>query len=211
MIIQFSKKVFTHLLYFIKGLRFKRAVTEDEKNLFFKIRHDVYHEMGYIPKMKNGLFVDCHDEYSIHFLCYRWGKPVGCGRLILYCPERNFQIEDFFNIERPKVSREKFAEVSAVAIVSKFRGKNIFITMGLMKSIYNYVVEHDIEYLYFNTTERLAKYFGSFGLSYALLSEGELTEHNIHSREFSKAAFEKNVFRPYVIEVAKSKKLFKVI
>ncbi len=80
----FFKKIFIKFSYFVKGLKFKRADSDKEKELVFKIRHDVYHEMGYIPKTENNLFIDDYDDYSVHFLCYRWDKPIACMILLKY-------------------------------------------------------------------------------------------------------------------------------
>ena len=190
----------------ISRLLFKKAQTTEELNLVYKTRYEIYKNEGYIKENKEKLFKDKYDPYSVNFIIFKNGKPLGTARLV-FDSKIGFPTENLFNFKKPEINRKRTAEVSRLAIKKEFRGGDRLITMGLMKMIYDYTKKNNIEHLYVNMPERLREYFSRFGLHFQNLKEMSPTKANLKERELIGGYFSQKKLKPYILDVKEMKQL----
>ncbi|MBT2785554.1 MULTISPECIES: PEP-CTERM/exosortase system-associated acyltransferase [unclassified Halomonas] len=121
---------------------FSLAITENQKNRIYKLRHEVYcQEIGYHPAQitNQNIESDIHDSHSIHCLIEhrRSGLAAGCLRLVLPAPHhdgelKRLPLQDFGEHTLPhevlhpaKLPYESICEISRFAIARAFRHKAI--------------------------------------------------------------------------------------
>lgn len=127
---------------FIKDFTFNIAISDEEKNRIYKLRHEVYcQEIGYHPSgiSSKKIEIDAHDSHSIHCLIEhrRSELAAGCLRLVLPAPmsagkdhrlplqeygERSLSDEIFHPARLPY---DSICEISRFAIARSFRHKPI--------------------------------------------------------------------------------------
>lgn len=122
------------------GASFKRyfeivpAMSEELREQAFRIRHEVYcEELGFERQRPDRREVDQHDKHSLHCLIrsVNTGEYVGCTRLVLCRPDSPDELLPFertcaASLDRSIVDprtlpRRRIAEVSRLAVVSRFR------------------------------------------------------------------------------------------
>jgi len=107
------------------------ALSPEERELVYRIRHDVYcRDLGWEPVRPDGIETDSVDAHSVHCLLRQQGSnaPVGCTRLILAKQGTSLPFEESCRdvLDRDVVNpatlpRDTIGEVSRLAVVSAFR------------------------------------------------------------------------------------------
>ena len=201
-----KRRVLNYVLK-ISQLVFKEAKTEKELNLVFRLRYKIYLNENYIEPNKKGVFKDEYDLHSINFIVLKKNRPIGITRLVLNS-KVGFPTENLFNFNRPKIPRNKLAEISRVAIDKEFKGREGLVMIGLVKMIYEYTEKLGLKYLYANMPEKLEKYCRSFGIKFIKLKELPPTKFNLHHRKLIGGYFKRRErkLEPYVLDVEENKK-----
>lgn len=186
---------------FRRYFEFLPAVDEATRNDAFFIRHEVYcRELGFEAVREDERETDDYDRHSLHCVLRTATKPselVGCTRLVLARPEDPMHPLPFEKhceatldrslVDPARLPRSKIAEVSRLAVVSKFRrrkgetkraltveerdfGTSVqprfpYIPVGLYLGTVALAERHGIEYLFTLTEPRLAEHFARLGVS----------------------------------------------
>jgi N-acyl amino acid synthase of PEP-CTERM/exosortase system len=195
---------------FRKYFRALPAISKDQLNAAFRIRHAVYCvELGYEPARPDGLESDAYDVRSAHCLLksVHNDENVGCVRIILNDPADATSLLPFEQlcadsidrtiVDPRKLDRSRIAEVSRLAVVSRYRrrrgeqatpvsvGESDFgtpdrprfpyIAAGLYLGMIAQARHHGIETLFMLTERRLAKQLARLGVN--LKQIGRPIEH----------------------------------
>jgi N-acyl amino acid synthase of PEP-CTERM/exosortase system len=110
------------------------AVTEEIKRAAYRIRHDVYcRELGYEALRADEMETDAYDAHSVHCVLKSRNAAdyIGCVRLVLARPgDSHYPLPfekacaaaiDRAVVDPAKLPREKIAEVSRLAVISRYR------------------------------------------------------------------------------------------
>lgn len=178
------------------------ALTGALKDQTYRMRHSVYSEdLGFEPLQPNGREIDKYDDYATGLLIRHIpsGEFIGCARLIRPRPGAlndalPFELTcagavDRELIEANPVPRHRIAEISRLAIISKFRrrkgeaqspapvGENDFgsgpiprfpyVLLGLYLGIVALSKLQGVEKLFLLTEPRLAAHLFKIGLQIA--------------------------------------------
>ena len=176
------------------------ALDDELRRSVFGIRHAVYcEELGYEPVRPDGLESDPFDAQSVHCLLRSVanGDYVGCVRLILTDPRDPaaplpFERLCATTLERSivdpaRLDRRKIAEVSRLAVVSRYRRRRgeqkvplgidendfgtpdrprfPYIAAGLYLGMIAQARHHGVETLFMLTERRLAKQLKRLGVN----------------------------------------------
>jgi N-acyl amino acid synthase of PEP-CTERM/exosortase system len=194
---------------FTKYFRVLPAVDDDLRHAVFRIRHSVYcDELGYEAPRADGLESDEFDARSVHCLLrnVRNDEDVGCVRIILAGSSPNSALPfekvcgdslDLGVMGAGRLDRSKIAEVSRLAVVSRYRRRKgeqkapvgidesdfgtpdrprfPFITAGLYLGMIAQARHHGIDTLFMLTERRLAKQLSRLGVN--LRTIGRAVEH----------------------------------
>ena len=195
---------------FSKYFRALPAVDDDLRRTVFRIRHAVYcEELGYEAIRDDGLESDTYDSHSVHCLLesVSTGEHVGCVRLILADrndPRMQFPFEQLCEasldrgiIDPSLLDRTKIAEVSRLAVISRYRRRRgeqkvplgiddsdfgtpdrprfPYIAAGLYLGMIAQARHHGVETLFMLTDRRLAKQLSRLGVK--LQTIGTPIEH----------------------------------
>jgi N-acyl amino acid synthase of PEP-CTERM/exosortase system len=195
---------------FSKYFRAIPALDEDSRRAVFRIRHAVYcEELGYEPARPDGLEFDEFDARSVHCLLRSASNddPVGCVRLVLadaHNPQAEFPFErlcsaslDRSVVDPTSLDRMKIAEVSRLAVVSRYRRRKgeqavalaidesdfgtpdrprfPYIAAGLYLSMLAQARHYGVETLFMLTERRLARQLSRLGV--VLKTIGKPVEH----------------------------------
>ncbi len=130
------------------------ATSEREKELCYRVRHDVFvRETGYIQKeIGSGLEMDDYDrlDTTVHFLAYFNGAPAGSARLLFpnkRVMERDggyygLPMENLYDIKHYTSTNLEIGEISRSCVKERFKStKTIF---HLWKSLIEYAGERGI-------------------------------------------------------------------
>jgi len=173
------------------------ALDDDLRRSAYRIRHTVYsEELGYEPVRADGLETDEFDARSVHCLLRTLGGDfVGCVRLVLAGvedPNARLPFErlcaqslDRSIVDPAKLDRSKIAEVSRLAVVSRYRRRRgeqkvplaidesdfgtpdrprfPYLAMGLYLGMLAQARHHGVETLFMLTDRRLAKQLSRLG------------------------------------------------
>lgn len=175
------------------------ATTDELRDHVFRIRHNVYcEELKFEPERPNRRETDEYDPHSLHCLIRHTpsGEFAGCTRLVLARPsdpgyplpfERTCEETiDRAKIDPRKVPRHTIAEVSRLAVVSRFRRRKgeeksaapvsddsfgtkdqprfPYIPVGLYLGTIEMAALHGIDTLFVLTEPRLANHFSKLGV-----------------------------------------------
>lgn len=175
------------------------ALTEELKQACYRIRHEVYcRDLGFEPARPDGMETDRYDAHSAHCLLKSTTSPdyVGCVRLILLpsddpglllpFEQTCAQTIDRTIVDPSRMARERIAEVSRLAVASKYRRRKgeskvpasitkedfgnaqqprfPYIPVGLYLSMIAQAQQHGIETLFMLTEPRLAKHLARLGV-----------------------------------------------
>ena len=188
------------------------ANSEPKLEKVFRLRHQVYcEELGFEPQRASQLEHDEYDENSIHCLLFHRASQayVGCIRLILADgndPEAPFPFERAYgkslrwSFDRSAgTGRERYGEISRLAIVANFRGRrseasvasgssrhpsaedederHLFpsISLGLYLAITAMVLNQGLDGAFAMMEPRLARQLRRFGILFEQV--GEPVEH----------------------------------
>ena len=198
------------------GASFKRyfevvpALTPELRDEVYRIRHQVYcQELEYEPRRADGRETDEYDAHSLHCLIrsVKTGEYAGCTRLILCRPDAlNYPLPfertcaetlDRAIVDPQALSRRRIAEVSRLAVVSRFRtrrgergvsipmtdqsyGTDIaprfpYIPVALYLATTELAALHGIHTMFLLTEPRLAHHFARLGVQ--IIQVGEEVEH----------------------------------
>ena len=185
---------------FTKYFQVLPALGEDLRRSVFRIRHSVYcEELGYEPARTDGLESDEFDRHAIHCLLksVQSDEFVGCVRLIL-AEANNLQSPLPFErlcetsidrtiVDPARLDRTRIAEVSRLAVVSRYRRRRgeqkvplgiaegdfgtpdrprfPYIAAGLYLGMIAQARHHAIETLFMLTERRLAKQLARLGVN----------------------------------------------
>lgn len=176
------------------------ALTDELRRTAYRIRHDVYcKEMSYEPVRPDAMETDPYDDHSVHCLLKSKtdGDYVGCIRLVLARPSDPLCPLPFETLCRTaidraivdpaKLPRERIAEVSRLAVISRYRRRKDdakrpadindndfgtsdrprfpYVTVGLYLGMMAQAQRHGIEMLFVVTEVRLAKHLSRLGVS----------------------------------------------
>ncbi len=110
------------------------ALTDDLKQMCYRIRHDVYcRDLGFEAQRPDGIETDRYDAHSAHCLLKSTTSTdyVGCVRLIMLPrddPDLALPFEqtcaqtlDRTIVDPSRMARDRIAEVSRLAVASKYR------------------------------------------------------------------------------------------
>jgi N-acyl amino acid synthase of PEP-CTERM/exosortase system len=187
------------------------AATDDERrHAAYRIRHEVYcDELGYEPGRPDRLEQDAFDARSLHCLLRSIANDeyVGCVRLVLADPRDSsarlpFETLCGVGLDRRRVDpdalpRETIAEVSRLAVVSRYRRRTgerqtavaiserdfgtpdrprfPYLAVGLYLAMIAQARRHGIETLFMLTEHRLARQLTRLGVH--LQQIGPAVEH----------------------------------
>ena len=173
------------------------ALDEDLRRSAYRIRHAVYcEELGYEPVRSDGMETDEFDARSVHCLLKTLaGDFVGCVRLVLTDEaDRSSPLPferlcatslDRSLVDPTRLDRSKIAEVSRLAVVSRYRRRRgeqkvpvainegdfgtperprfPYLAMGLYLGMLAQARHHGVETLFMLTDRRLAKQLSRLG------------------------------------------------
>lgn len=183
------------------------ALDDELRRETWRIRHDVYCEdLGWEPLRADGMETDAFDSHSVACLMRSTldGSRVGCVRLILCNPEDPtvpLPLEaacaatlDRSLFDPAKIDRRRIAEVSRLAVVSKYRRRKgesdkpislelsdfgepgqqrfPFIPVGLYLTAFAVAEQLGIDYLMVLTEPRLARHLGKLGINIRQIGGG---------------------------------------
>lgn len=188
------------------GTGFKRyfevvpALTPELRDEVFRIRHSVYcEELKFEPERPDRRETDEYDTHSIHCLIrsVQSGEFVGCTRLVRARPGDPLHPLPFEKtcaktldrsiVDPQRLPRDSIAEVSRLAVISKFRRRkgeerNVegisdgsfgdqkrprfpYIPVGLYLGTVELALKHGINTLFVLTEPRLAQHFSKLGVN----------------------------------------------
>ncbi|MGM0692723.1 MAG: PEP-CTERM/exosortase system-associated acyltransferase [Pseudomonadota bacterium] len=127
---------------FIKDFTFNVAISDDEKDRIYRLRHEVYcQEIGYTPPgiSSKRIELDAHDSHSIHCLIEhrRSGLAAGCLRLVLPAPmskgsDHRLPLQEYGErslsdktLHPARLPYDSICEISRFAIARAFRNRPI--------------------------------------------------------------------------------------
>lgn len=124
---------------------------------------------------------DEYDKYAVQIGAFDGENIIGAVRIILPSAE-GFYVENDFNVDLPKVSYEKMAEISRFAVLKQYR--NQLISFGLLKKAFEISRQRKIEYWIVVVPEKIKNHFSkSFGINFYPPKTKELTEEQKKVRE----------------------------
>jgi N-acyl amino acid synthase of PEP-CTERM/exosortase system len=185
---------------FSKYFRALPALDDSLRQAVYRIRHGVYcEELGYEAARPDGLESDEFDERAVHCLLdsVSTGEHVGCVRLILADrsdPQAPLPFErlceatlDRAIVDPARLDRTKIAEVSRLAVVSRYRRRHgeqkvalgidesdfgtaerprfPYIAAGLYLGMIAQARHHGVDTLFMLTERRLAKQLSRLGVT----------------------------------------------
>ncbi len=145
------------------GYRFRRAENELDREAVFSLRHRVFGEEGFIDPgdFRNGLFRDDFDEVSSQFMVFdASGELVATTRLVLPS-DLGFPTERLFEFEPADVPRQRLGEYGRLAIARDHRGGGRTPMLGLLKCVFECMLEYQITHVFAFMPPKLA---GSYAL-----------------------------------------------
>lgn len=148
------------------GYRFRRAESEQEREQAYRLRQAVFAEEGFIDPASfgEGLFRDSFDEVSSHILVLDESSAlVGTTRFVLPSP-LGFPTEHLFAFEPPELPRDRLGEFGRLAIARGHRGGARTPMLGLVKMVYEVILERDISHVYAFMNPRLIASYTALGL-----------------------------------------------
>lgn len=148
------------------GYRFLRAERPEELEVAFRLRQAVFEEEGFIdPQRYRGrTFRDDFDDVSAHILVWTAaGELIGTTRFVLPT-SLGFPTEHFFAFDRPEVPRARLGEFGRLAIAKAHRGGARTPMLGLVKMVYEVILEQDISHVYAFMAPRLVSSYNALGL-----------------------------------------------
>ena len=186
------------------------ATTDELRDHAYRIRHQVYcEELKYEPERADRRETDEYDAHSVHCLIrsVKTGEFAGCTRLILCRPGDPLYPLPFEKtcadaidraiIDPQALSRHRMAEVSRLAVISRFRtrrgerhsavplsessyGTDImprfpYIPVALYLAITELAALHGIHTMFLLTEPRLAAHFQKLGVN--IIQVGDPVEH----------------------------------
>lgn len=147
------------------GYHFRRAETQDERVDAFRLRHSVFSEEGFIraEEFPSGAFHDEFDDVSEQILVHdAGGTLVGTTRFVLPS-DLGFPTERFFDFETPDVPRERMGEYGRLAIGPEHRGGTRAPMLGMLKAVFEVMLEHGITHVYAFMPPKLAASYTALG------------------------------------------------
>lgn len=124
-------------------LELKVAETQDELEACFTLLHGAYVAHGFMPAQPSGLRVTIyHALPTTTTLCAKWdGEVIGTMSLIRD-GVFGFPLQSVFDLTRVRAESGQIAEVSALAVHSRFRKTGGAVLFPLMKFMYEYCTEY---------------------------------------------------------------------
>lgn len=189
---------------FAKYFEVLPATSENLRQSVFRIRHAVYcDELGYEPTRPDGMESDSFDQHAVHCLLRNAHsrESVGCVRLILAQPNDPRSLLPFerlcdASLERTivdpaRLDRTRIAEVSRLAVVSRYRRRRgeqkvalgisegdfgtpdrprfPYIAAGLYLGMIAQARHHGVDTLFMLTERRLTKQLARLGVTLRLI------------------------------------------
>ena len=148
------------------GYHFTRAERPAEREEAFRLRQRIFLEEGFIDAQlfRDRVFTDAFDEVASHILVRdEAGTLVGTTRFVLPS-ELSFPTEHFFEFERPTIARERMGEFGRLAIAKGHRGGARTPMLGLIKMVYEVILERDITHVYAFMAPKLIGSYTALGL-----------------------------------------------
>ncbi|MDI6603369.1 MAG: GNAT family N-acyltransferase [Patescibacteria group bacterium] len=177
----------------LKGIKIIEAKTEEEKEMIYKLRYEIYKDCGYInpEDFPDKELKDEDDKHSINYLALENNKPVGTVRLILGNKKEDFPTFRMWNIDFNKFSVpfSKIGEISKLCIVNSSKNKKFWIWLGMMKKIYKKNKITNLNYWIF---------FSSFQLRLEINKKFNTPIHSIpYLKEIEKNLREREIMKGY--------------
>lgn len=147
------------------GYRVCRAETEEQRLAAFRLRHAVYSEEGFIraEEFPSGAFRDEFDPVSEQILVHdASGSLVGTTRFVLPS-DIGFPTERFFDFDPPDVPHEQIGEYGRLAIGPGHRGGARAPMLGMLKAVFELMLEHSITHVFAFMPPRLAASYTALG------------------------------------------------
>lgn len=147
------------------GYHFRRAENEEERVGAFRLRHAVFSEEGFIraDEFPSGAFHDAFDAVSEQILVHdAAGALVGTTRFVLPS-DLGFPTERFFDFDAPDVPRDKLGEYGRLAIAPGHRGGGRAPMLGMLKAVFEVMLEHGITHVFAFMPPRLAASYTALG------------------------------------------------
>lgn len=176
------------------GYQFERANTEEDRIAAYRFRHRVFLEEGFIDPgdFDDELFRDQFDETSEHILVFSEDrKLVGTTRFV--CPsEIGFPTEYLFDFNEPEVARDRLGEFGRLAIDLEHRGDKRAPMLGMIKMVYECILERDISHVYAFMPPKLVQSYTALGLVSHRLDSMPPTQNILNRRARMRGYFERN-------------------
>jgi len=176
------------------GYQFERANTEEDRIAAYRFRHRVFLEEGFIDPgdFKDELFTDQFDETSEHILVYSEDRElVGTTRFV--CPSKiGFPTEHLFDFDEPDVARDRLGEFGRLAIDSEHRGDKRYPMLGMIKMVYECILERSISHIYAFMPAMLVESYTALGLVSHRLDSRPPTKVILDRRAGMRRYFERN-------------------
>ncbi len=166
------------------GYHFSRICSEDEAVEAYRLRYRVFRKQGFIDAeaYPDGLLQDEFDEVSEHVLARDpSGVPIGTMRLVMPSPA-GYPTEHYFDFRRPDIDRRGLAEYGRLAIDHDHRGGARAPHLGLVKALFEVMIERCITHVYAFLTPRVAATYGAFGLVSVPLETQPPTPQTLENR-----------------------------
>lgn len=167
-------------------LQLKIAETKEELEACFRLLHDAYVESGFMKPHPSGMRVTIyHALPTTTTLCAKWdGEVVGTISLIRDDSVFGFPLQSIFDLSAVRAQGGKIAEVSALAVDARFRGKSGgMILFPLMKFMYEYATSFfDTRHLVIAVNPNRIEMYES------LLFFQRLTENIVENYDFANGA-----------------------
>lgn len=143
---------------FNKNFYFYTTDNDDELEELYKLRYHVYcEEYKYIDisNTVNGLEMDQWDPHSVHFVIRDLNKEISATVRLVKNSKNKFPIEHHFkfDIDLSYLDKNATVEISRLIVTRQYRRQHLLFL--LIKGIYLYVKENEINNIFFVIDDRL--------------------------------------------------------
>lgn len=153
-------------------LSFKIADTEEELESSFRLLHDSYVELGYMPPNKSNMRITYyHMLPSTTNLIAKYNDKVIATVSIIRDSAQGLPLESEFNLEEYRKNKSTLAEISSLVVDRQYRHEGGRILFPLLKFLWLYCYYYfAIDYIVMATHPKLADMFDAIIL-FSPLSE----------------------------------------
>lgn len=185
------------------GYQFSRAEGDEQKADAFRLRHRIFHDEGFLEgdSHQNGMLSDEFDPYSVQILVRdSAGALVGTTRFVHSSPI-GFPTESLFDFTPPTVSRERLGEYGRLAILPEHRGGTRLPMLGMLKAVFECMLEQKVTHVYAFLSPRLAHSYSKLGCVSVPLETKPPSRATMLNRKPMRGYFQSQVVRPVLFDL----------